>query len=327
MNPSIADDVIQRSLLELLLRLLLLLHSHSLPSEFLFDAHSAWMAAITSSTDGSGLPACFALPRVPAFLAPHVLNHAVEAPIEVRLVAAPSSWTCLIWSYDDCVRLRRKWKVAVSPVGNCPQKIATNGKLAAIPVVIEDDVLYLGAHLGWWRIVDSASGTVVDPWTVLEHNAHAPGAASLLQRRIVFADLWAKGYRMTNGIKFGVDYLAYRADPSMCHAAFMVMVLALDVSGGANIASLDLVTRSRVATTALKICVLAYVDTREGPSRDAVSFAAFRRMGPGHVAFFPLGTDFVTVGASRWALVGEEEEETGGRGEDEGTRAQTAAPI
>ena len=273
-------------------------------------------AADSPSADTTGqLPAAYLAPPCPSFLAPHVISAtAAEPPIAVRLVASPSGMTCLVWSYDDCVRLRRKWRVAVSPIGNCPQKIATNGKLAATPVVVEDDVLWMGAHLNWWRITDSSSGAVVSPWTVLDNNARRTSNPQvLLLHRAVFADLWAKGYRMTNGIKFGVDYLAYRADPSMCHAAFMVLVMPLGADGSATIAPLDLVTRSRVATTALKICVLAYVDTRPG-GQDAVSFAAFRRMGPGHVSFQPMSADFVTVGASRWTLA---DQQLAGTGEEE----------
>mmetsp|Transcript_9611 Transcript_9611/g.19641 ORF Transcript_9611/g.19641 Transcript_9611/m.19641 type:complete len:287 (-) Transcript_9611:570-1430(-) len=43
-------------------------------------------------------------------------------------------------------------------------------------------------------------------------------------RVAVFSDLWERGYFITSGIKFGVDFLAYAGDPSLFHAALMVVV-------------------------------------------------------------------------------------------------------
>lgn len=165
----------------------------------------------------------------------------------------------LVWSPADCVRLRGQGGLAISPLGMCPLKVATNAKAAAVPALLSDEELYTGAALGWLVLTDTATGARLEPAALLAEaldRAGTPAARRrLVLRRSAFADLWARGYRMTSGIKFGVDYLAYRADPSTCHAAFMVRVMA----EGAGMSPLDLVARSRVATTALKIAVTAYV--------------------------------------------------------------------
>jgi len=41
---------------------------------------------------------------------------------------------------------------------------------------------------------------------------------------IVFKDLWLRGYYVTDGVKFGGDFLAYNGDPEQCHAQFVVQV-------------------------------------------------------------------------------------------------------
>lgn len=38
----------------------------------------------------------------------------------------------------------------------------------------------------------------------------------------VFKDLWEKNYYVTNGEKFGGDFLVYPSDPIMFHAQFIV---------------------------------------------------------------------------------------------------------
>ncbi|XP_043241549.1 tRNA-splicing endonuclease subunit Sen34-like isoform X1 [Amphibalanus amphitrite] len=41
-------------------------------------------------------------------------------------------------------------------------------------------------------------------------------------RRAVYADLWRRGYWLTDGLKFGGHFLAYEGDPLVYHAAFVV---------------------------------------------------------------------------------------------------------
>ena len=205
------------------------------------------------------------------------------------------SWNgscALVWRPHDCARLRALGRLCASPVGLCAARLATRGKAAAVPLVLSDEELAVAAGVAAqaWRTaaVDSRSGAAMPLEALLEASAAravaaggARAAAALRLRRLVFGDLWRRGYRCTAGLKFGCDYLAYTADASCVHAAFMVIVRRDGGGGGGDIAALDLVAKSRVATTALKICVMAFGD--EGTGR--VRYAAFKRMGPGSAIF------------------------------------------
>lgn len=209
--------------------------------------------------------------------------------LTVSIVKAARGPVPLLWSAEGCIRLRSVGRISVSPVGQCSVKVESNGKAAAVPVILSDEELTLIAALGWARFIDAATGVALEPAAVLAASlasaSCAPTTARL--RRVAFLDLWAKGYRMTSGIKFGVDWLTYRGDPTSCHAAFMVTVLP----AGAPVAPLELIARSRVATTALKICAFAYVQLPPGGDAAAaapsVSYQAFRRMGVGAVLIDP----------------------------------------
>jgi len=196
----------------------------------------------------------------------------------VSLVRSPTGEvTWLVWDADAAARLRRAGGLAVSPIGLCPAKLGTGGKAAAVPVVLSDAEAATAHANGWLVGEDGVTGRRdgVDLTTLLA--AAVAARPQLAATRLVHYDLWAAGYRTTTGLKFGVDFLAYLGDPSEVHAAFMVVV----APEGAGIAPLDLVARSRVATTALKTCVLAYADVAAG----TVRYTAFKRMGPGTAIF------------------------------------------
>jgi hypothetical protein len=82
---------------------------------------------------------------------------------------------------------------------------------------------------------------------------------------------------------------------------------------GEGIALLDLVARSRVATTALKVCVMAWADPEisiDDTKKEAdlvggtVRYAAFKRMGPGTAIFSD--SEAMKAGAERHKQLGEE---------------------
>ena len=68
-----------------------------------------------------------------------------------------------------------------------------------------------------------------------------------------FAELWKKGYYVTEGVKYGSDFLAYVEDPETCHAKYMVFV-----AGGEKVEVSKLVTYERIAESNKKIAVLAW---------------------------------------------------------------------
>jgi tRNA splicing endonuclease len=249
-----------------------------------------------------------------------------------------------LFSPSEALLLRTKGRIAVTAIGACGAKAATNGKAAAVPVLLSDEELFtcfvsgyfpLGSIKGEWGLETNHQKdtvVIVDAGEILARSLYKelidcrkrneenyyqssipfslpiPTLRSAL-KRLVFLDLWRKGYSCTIGLKFGVDFLCYRGDPSNVHAAFMVMV----AEEGEGIALLDLVARSRVATTALKVCVMAWAlpeisinDEKEEVelTGGSVRYSAFKRMGPGTAIFSD--NEAMKAGVSRHNLLGEE---------------------
>lgn len=74
-------------------------------------------------------------------------------------------------------------------------------------------------------------------------------------RFAVFRDLWKRGFYMTDGLRFGCDYLLYEDVPGEGHAKYMVKC----VSTMASICPLDLAALSRVGSQVKKDTLLAIV--------------------------------------------------------------------
>lgn len=70
----------------------------------------------------------------------------------------------------------------------------------------------------------------------------------------IYKDLWQRGYYITNGHKFGADYLVYLGDPIAYHAVFLVHCLE---SMNEMIHSTAIVAFGRLATAVKKRAVLA----------------------------------------------------------------------
>lgn len=72
-------------------------------------------------------------------------------------------------------------------------------------------------------------------------------------KEVVQVDLQQRGYHVSDGLKFGGDFLAYPGDPSSCHSDFIVKVAA----STDGIPLLDLVAMSRVAVSSRKKVLVA----------------------------------------------------------------------
>ena len=69
----------------------------------------------------------------------------------------------------------------------------------------------------------------------------------------VFEDLTSKkGLYLTDGLKFGADFLAYEGDPLLYHAKFLVKLCSPVISAQ------DLIVYERMANTNKKVLLLAY---------------------------------------------------------------------
>lgn len=72
-------------------------------------------------------------------------------------------------------------------------------------------------------------------------------------RYLVYKDLWENEYYVTSGVKFGGDFLAYKGDPILFHASFIVKcVIDLNL-----VDNFDLMTLSRLGNATKKVVVLA----------------------------------------------------------------------
>ena len=75
-------------------------------------------------------------------------------------------------------------------------------------------------------------------------------------KRKIFADLWEKGYFITDGTKFGGDFLVYPGDPIHFHAKYVVICQASPLE---EIKEIDLVMHSRLGTSTKKTVLLASI--------------------------------------------------------------------
>ena len=87
----------------------------------------------------------------------------------------------------------------------------------------------------------------------------------------VFSDLWENGYYLTNGNKFGGDYLVYTGDPFRFHSHIIVKILPSDQ----RLSGLDLVSIGRLGSTVKKTSVLASVDSSGNVNYISVQWSGF----------------------------------------------------
>ena len=72
---------------------------------------------------------------------------------------------------------------------------------------------------------------------------------------VVFRDLWRRGFYLTNGNKFGADFLAYAHDPCLFHAGLCIIVL----EARTVLHPRDMISLGRLGVATKKRAVLAHV--------------------------------------------------------------------
>ena len=93
-----------------------------------------------------------------------------------------------------------------------------------------------------------------------------------------YADLHGRGYTITSGMKFGGDFLVYRGDPSLCHAEFVLKVVAHP----GPLHPLMLVAAARTAHAARKhyaLCYLADGENGEDGESGEIRYVSFSPEG------------------------------------------------
>ncbi|XP_059053935.1 tRNA-splicing endonuclease subunit Sen34 isoform X2 [Achroia grisella] len=74
-------------------------------------------------------------------------------------------------------------------------------------------------------------------------------------RYTIFKDLWEKGYHITNGPKFGSDFLVYPGDPVKFHAMYMVRCVSDQTT---SLCPSSLVAYGRLSVAVNKLAILAF---------------------------------------------------------------------
>ncbi|KAF0479757.1 tRNA-intron endonuclease catalytic domain-like protein [Gigaspora margarita] len=75
----------------------------------------------------------------------------------------------------------------------------------------------------------------------------------------IYCDLWNRGYFITNGIKFGGDYLLYPGDPLRYHSHFIATIIDMNK----ELSPMDIITFGRMGTAVKKSYMLCSWDTNE----------------------------------------------------------------
>lgn len=187
---------------------------------------------------------------------------------EPRVRARVVGGSVLVWTVPDADRLRRVHGLAVSSVGPSLSAASIATRCGTLPVVLRPEEVFVATlH----DLLDLDESDADDSSTsATSHSASAPSPMQVpdertLLRCLVFHALWRDGFRLTNGLKFGADFLAYPDDPSKCHSPFLVLVRRRD----ALVAPAALLAWSRVANGSLKTGVFALVDLPDVTAADA----------------------------------------------------------
>ncbi|KAG0182215.1 tRNA-splicing endonuclease subunit Sen34 [Apophysomyces sp. BC1021] len=99
-----------------------------------------------------------------------------------------------------------------------------------------------------------------------------PGTERDKIRCQIFEYLWSKELYITNGSKFGGDYLAYPGDPMRFHSHYIIGVRDRDET----LMPLDIIGMGRLATNVKKTYVLAAPsDSEEGVETFSIRWAGF----------------------------------------------------
>lgn len=126
--------------------------------------------------------------------------------------------------------------------------------LGEVPLPISTPIS--SAKCSWYNSIDvtklNASSKVEDYLAVLMAANVITKDRNWRHRCLVFESLWRKGWTLSNGLKFGGDYLVYKGDPILVHSSHIVHV----VSVNHPFRGVDIVNMTRLARNARKQVML-----------------------------------------------------------------------
>jgi tRNA-intron lyase len=183
-----------------------------------------------------------------------------------------------VWSNEDVLYLRKKWRIVGTLVGALPSHTSQN-LFKGLPLLLGPEESVLAFKLDIVDIIDpqtlnssssSASGSGDGSSSTSSSSSSSssstssstsslslcfPESEAERHRCVVFNDLWNKGNYLTSASKFGGHFLVYEGDPLRFHASYIVVV----ADANQRLRMLDLVSFGRLAVGVKKITVLAHV--------------------------------------------------------------------
>ena len=88
-----------------------------------------------------------------------------------------------------------------------------------------------------------------------DYSWHFPNTKEEKERYAIYYDLWKKGYFISNGSKFGGDFLVYPGDPLQYHAHYVIIVVSFQF----QLSYHDIISYGRLGVTVKKTPVIASV--------------------------------------------------------------------
>ncbi|XP_063931651.1 uncharacterized protein LOC135143670 isoform X2 [Zophobas morio] len=147
----------------------------------------------------------------------------------------------LIFKAQEAVTLRKNFRIIGSPLGTHPCFPQQNDFLS-LPLKLLPEQAYVLDQLGALCLLSEIEEMTFKKVLLADYY---PASGSERQKAFLFCDLWKCNYYVLCGIKFGCTYLAYKDDPAVSHAHFMVTVVGYDQP----IKCTDIMGKTRLATT------------------------------------------------------------------------------
>lgn len=155
----------------------------------------------------------------------------------------------LVWDAATAAHLRTTYGVGTAAVGALPGlKAHLRGKDGALPVALSAEEAFLLAEAGVLTVLSSTASEAVSVDTL--------AATCDLIKAAVLRSLLLEGWRVTDGGRYGVDFLLYGTDPACAHAQHMVLVLR---AADSPPTVLHVASLSRLATRTAKTLLVATV--------------------------------------------------------------------
>jgi len=156
----------------------------------------------------------------------------------------------LVWEPSAIFHLRKTHRIVGTLIGTHSQFQQQN-LFCGVPLLLSDEEVFLLSKRDLVRLISNNG----EPVRFLSKDR------AVKERSVftVFEDLWMRGYFISNGSKFGGNFLVYPGDPLLFHAHFIVIV----VEPCEIISPLDIVSYGRLGVSVKKMSVLASVDPHD----------------------------------------------------------------